>query len=117
MSRIDNILSHIEEDCNDIIEFTNGITEEQFLGSKLVNKAVAMSLINIGELVKVLPAEFCDKYNAIPWKRIAGMRDIVAHKYKTLNMSAVWGVAHNKIPEIKQFINEYRKKQSFDEVL
>ena len=112
MSRIDDILNHIQEDCEDIAEFIYGLTEEQFLSRKIVLKAVAMSLINIGELVKILPPEFCQKYNSIPWKRMSGMRDIVAHKYKTLNMSAVWDVASDRIPEIKNFIKDYLQNQN-----
>ncbi|NLB41554.1 MAG: hypothetical protein GX815_04715 [Clostridiales bacterium] len=42
-----------------------------------MKKAVCTSLINIGELVKALPQEFCEVNPQLPWKRIAGMRDIV----------------------------------------
>jgi uncharacterized protein with HEPN domain len=67
-----------------------------------------MSLINIGELVKSLPQDFCSAHDDLPWKRIAGMRDLVAHKYKTLDMQAVWLVAKERVPEILSFIRKYR---------
>jgi uncharacterized protein with HEPN domain len=109
MSRIEMILDHIEEDCKDILQFISGLAEEKFMQNKLVMKAVCMSLINIGELVKSLPQDFCASYENIPWKRIAGMRDLVAHKYQALDMSAVWNVAKDRIPEILSFIDAYRR--------
>ena len=71
-----------------------------------MKKAVCTSLINIGELVKALPQEFCEVNPQLPWKRIAGMRDIVAHKYKTIDMDAVWEVVNVRIPEILSFIHD-----------
>lgn len=42
-------------------------------------------------------------------EKISGMRDLVAHKYKALDMSAVWNVANDRIPDLLAFINEYRQ--------
>lgn len=36
------------------------------------------------------------------------MRDLVAHKYKTLDMQAVWLVAKERVPEVLAFIEKYR---------
>ena len=74
MNRIDTILRHIQEDCQDIQAFTDGLDERSFLENKLVRNAVGMSLINIGELVKSLPMDFRETNPQIPWRRIAGMR-------------------------------------------
>lgn len=107
MNRCKDILLHIKEDCNDIQKFITGMTQEDFEGNKLVRNAVGMSLINIGELVKVLPMDFRETYSQLPWRRIAGMRDLAAHKYQTLDVGAVWNVAQKRIPEIMRFIEEY----------
>lgn len=103
-SRCRDILLHIKDDCKDIREFIDGMTEEDFRSNKLVRNAVGMSLINIGELVKALPMEFRETHPQLPWRRIAGMRDLAAHKYQTLDMGAVWKVAQDRIPEILKFI-------------
>lgn len=66
MNRIDVVLAHIAEDCEDIRQFIAGIDEAQFIQSKLVIKAVCMSLVNIGELVKSLPQEFCSAHDELP---------------------------------------------------
>ncbi len=49
-----------------------------------------MTVINIGELVKNITDETRKKYTKIPWKAIAGIRDIAAHKYQTLRMEDVY---------------------------
>lgn len=67
------------EDINDIERFVQGIDFAAFESNSLIRKAVCMSLINIGELTKALPREFCNKNNHIPWKSIAGLRDLAAH--------------------------------------
>lgn len=103
MVRVNVILDHIRECCEDIFDFVRDMELEDFLGNKLVRNAVGMSLINIGELVKALPIEYWNEHPEIPWKRIAGMRDLVAHKYQTLDMVAVWNVVQDRIPELYEF--------------
>lgn len=48
-----------------------------------------MGIINIGELVKSLTEETGAEHKNIPWKLIAGFRDIAAHKYQTLKISLI----------------------------
>ncbi len=47
------------------------------------------SLEIIGEAVKNIPVGFKDKYNSIPWKEIAGMRDKLIHEYFGVNYKIV----------------------------
>ncbi|SHJ83836.1 Protein of unknown function DUF86 [Anaerobranca californiensis DSM 14826] len=61
-----------------------------------------MTLINIGELVKNLTDDFKKKFNHVPWRAIAGMRDITAHKYQTLKMGNVWVTLQEDIPLLKE---------------
>ncbi len=49
MNRIDTILRHIQEDCQDIQAFTDGLDERSFLENKLVRNAVGMSLMRTGK--------------------------------------------------------------------
>jgi len=58
-----------------------GFELEKFLIDEKTKRATCMTLINIGELVKHLPEEFKLAYSNIPWRTIAGMRDITAHMY------------------------------------
>ena len=61
-----------------------------FESNEMLKRAICMTVINFGELVKNL-SDDCRRANrAIPWKEIAGFRDIAAHKYQTLRMEDVY---------------------------
>jgi uncharacterized protein with HEPN domain len=49
---------------------------------------------------KRLSAEFRDQHANIPWKAIAGMRDILAHQYDRVNLITLWDAIHTDIPEL-----------------
>jgi len=55
------------------------ITKDEFYRNTLIQDAVFRRLTIIGEAVKNIPPEIKDKYITIPWKQIAGMRDILIH--------------------------------------
>lgn len=79
-------------------------TIDEFLENELLKRAVSMTLINIGELVKNLTFEFRTENSSVPWKEIAGFRDIAAHKYKTLDMRFVYNTVKIDIPELENNI-------------
>jgi len=66
-----DILSSIHE----IVEFTEGMNFEEFVGDRKTVNAVIRSLEVMGEAVKKIPPEIREKYPEIPWKYIASMRD------------------------------------------
>ena len=57
-----------------------------------------MTLINIGELVKKLTNDFRQHWQQIPWKEIAGLRDVTAHGYFTLRMPDIWIFVSTELP-------------------
>lgn len=99
-----DVIKHMAEDILDIQEFTKEIDFSTFESSHLIRKAVCMSLINIGELTKSLSPSFKTTHKNIPWKNIAGLRDVTAHKYHTLNLDVIWAVVTIEIPKLNDFI-------------
>lgn len=77
---------------------------EEFIDNEMLKRAIGMTVINIGELVKNLTDDFRVTYNSIPWKEISGFRDIAAHKYKTLDMKIVYNTVKFDIVELKKNI-------------
>ena len=78
---------------------------EKFNSNEMMKRAICMTVINIGELVKNLSDDLRTKYNHIPWKYISGFRDIAAHKYQTLKMNDVYKTVIEDFPELKKNIN------------
>lgn len=79
---------------------------EQFEQNEMLKRAVSMTVINIGELVKNLSEETRAAHTHIPWKAIAGFRDIAAHKYQTLRMEDVYETVAEDFPSLKEQINK-----------
>ena len=66
-----------------------------------------MCILQIGELVNHLSNDFKDNHTEIPWHKIRGMRNYVAHEYGTIDLDVVWTVATDSIVELRQFCCEY----------
>ena len=82
-------------------DLLKGISPEDFLCDERTVRAVCMTLINIGELVKNLTPELKDAHKEIPWRAISGMRDITAHKYQTLRKEDVYSTCVEDIPDFE----------------
>ena len=68
--------------------------------------ACAFSVSQIGELVKEINDETIQKYNAIPWNSIKGMRNRIIHDYENVDLSVLWGTIKESLPELKDKLKE-----------
>ena len=68
--------------------------------------AVLHNLEVIGEAIKRLPDDLKAGFPGIPWKRIAGLRDVLAHAYFSLDDSIVWDVATNQMDPLLEAISK-----------
>ena len=75
-----------------------------FLEDEKLKRAVCMTVINIGELVKKLTESFRLIHAQGPWKAIAGFRDIAAHKYQTLRMEDVYATVSDDFPSLRTML-------------
>ena len=91
-------LTKINNEIKVGIDFLKNYTIEDFLNDEELKRATCMTAINVGELVKGLTELTTKKYTKIPWKKIAGFRDIAAHKYETLKMGDVYEVVKQDYP-------------------
>ena len=82
----------------------NGSSLQNFLYNEMLKRAVCMTVINVGELVKNRTAECRLSHPEVAWKEIAGFRDIAAHKYQTLRMEDVYETAVTDFPDLQQKI-------------
>jgi len=98
---IQDILESIEA----IEEYVQSTTEEQFYRNRQVQDAVLRRLEIIGEAVKNLDEDFRNKYPEIPWKRVAGLRDVLIHEYFGVSLKRVWRVIKIDLVNLKSQIS------------
>lgn len=106
------ILVYVEdilESISKIEEYTKESTEDDFYGDTELQDAVLRRLEIIGEAVKNIPQEFRDKYPGIPWKKIAGMRDVLIHEYAGVSMGRVWKVVAEELSGLKSHLLTVKK--------
>lgn len=102
-------LQDIIESSSKIKEYMKDLSEEDFYNNTLVQDAVLRRIENIGEAVKHIPKHLRDKYPDIPWKRIAGMRDILSHEYFGIILENVWNVATKETLKLKKIVLKIQK--------
>jgi len=68
--------------------------------------AVIRALEIIGEATKHIPEEVRIKYPEVPWREMAGMRDVLAHDYFGIDEETVWLTAKEKTPQLIQSIKK-----------
>ena len=83
-----------------IAEYTAG-GEQEFMASRLIQDGVVRNLEVIGEATKNLSSELRQANPAIPWRQIAGMRDVLIHDYLKVNLSRVWLTISTDLPDLR----------------
>lgn len=97
-------LEHILDSIELLEEYSKGVLKTEFLKSRPLQDAMIRRLEVIGEAVKNLPASFREKHPNIPWKQMAGMRDILIHEYFDVDLTLAWKVVKHEIPRVKKHI-------------
>ena len=98
-------LEFMSEEVEFIIKTIAGVSKEEFLMDALLQHAICMSVINIGECANNLSEEFTERYTDIPWTQVIAVRNIAAHTYLRLNMEQIWKAATSDVPKLREFLS------------
>ena len=94
----DAFLRDIETGCAKILRYTSGLSRDEVFTDEMRFDGLLFNLQVIGEAVKNLPDDFRDKHSEVPWREIAGMRDIVVHAYFALDLDLLWSAIQEAVP-------------------
>lgn len=78
--------------------------QEAFFQDTLLQDGVIRNLAVIGEAVKKLSSAVRESCPEIPWRQIAGMRDVLIHEYSSVDLQQVWAVTQNDLPALKDTV-------------
>jgi len=96
-------LDNIKE-CITLIESYTASGKEAFFQTRMIQDAVIRNLEIIGEATKNLSPDFRLAHPEIPWRQMAGLRDVLIHDYLRVDLVEIWLVIEINIPELKQKI-------------
>jgi uncharacterized protein with HEPN domain len=107
-------LADIITACEKVIRFTAGMDREAFLADDRTFHAVIHCLLIVGEAAKHIPDDVRRRMPGIEWRKIAGMRDFLAHVYFAINDKVVWDVVQAGVPELLRALEAFQNEESVD---
>ncbi len=104
-------LQHIMESIQKIEKYLNTLTKDQFLENDSIQDAVIRRFEIIGEATKNLSKTFRNRYPEVPWRLMAGTRDVFIHDYFGIDLDSVWDAAKEDLPGLKKQLEKIIKAE------
>lgn len=100
MSRDNAIVLDILKSVKLAKEFVGDQDKASFFRDIKTQSAVLHQLLLADEAVKRLSEGLRNAHPDIPWKNVAGMRDVLIHKYDDVDIEEVWKTVRNEVPKL-----------------
>ena len=98
------LLAHMRDCLDRIREYTNG-ERMRFDASSLVQDAVIRNLQTLTESSQRLSDELKATEPQIPWRELAGFRNVIVHGYLGVDLGAVWLVVEQDLPALDDAVS------------
>ena len=86
-------LRDMQHFCAKVIRYTGGLDQPQVLSAEMTVDAVLRNLVR-------------QRHPSVPWRRIAGLRDVLAHAYFGLEEETIWQTVSLSIPALAEQLTE-----------
>jgi uncharacterized protein with HEPN domain len=108
-------LKDIYDAIDEIEQFIEGLTEQDFKENKMAVRAIITDLIIIGEAVDKIPKSAKYNFRQIPWRiweRMRETRNELAHEYYNVKPEVLWSIVKYELPPLKPLIKEMLEKET-----
>ena len=92
--------------ARDVLEFTKNHDQHSFVADRRTRFAVERQLLVIGEAASHVSETFRKQHPEIPWTRIIGQRNVLAHDYGEILVERIWLVSQRNIPSLAKQLSE-----------
>lgn len=103
-------LLHILEAINNLFEFTDGISFEEYKSNKILRFAVIKNLEIVGEAAYLLTKEFQSEHPEVEWEAVIYMRHVLVHGYYQIRDEIVWATLQTDLLPLKEKVEGYLKE-------
>jgi uncharacterized protein with HEPN domain len=100
MLRDNESLIDIERAARRVLRYTDNISRVELEVNDEKLSAILYQIAVIGEATKRLSQDLRQQHPEIPWREIAGMRDMLIHKYDQVDFDVIWDVVESKLPQL-----------------
>ena len=98
------LLAHRRDCLARVLEYTNS-ERSRFEASRLVQDAVIRNLQTLAESSQRLSSEIKGTEPQIPWRELAGFRNVIVHGYLGVDLAAIWLVVEQDLPALTKAVN------------
>lgn len=102
------------ESMRRILDYTDGLSFDEFKASNLTTDAVIRNLEIIGEASNNVPDKIKSNYPEIPWKQMYGLRNLVVHEYFGIDYENIWKIISDELPTNFQDLRAVIEKEKRD---
>jgi uncharacterized protein with HEPN domain len=107
--RLADYIDHMLDASRTARSYVEQIDKDEFLNTRMIQQAVVLNLIVIGEAAVQIETEYPDFARgkpAVPWKKLRGMRNRMTHGYFDTDLDLVWETVRRSLPELEQVLQQ-----------
>ena len=108
----DLFLQDIIDAIEKIGDYVSDMDAGDFEESSITIDAVVRNIEIIGEAISNLPVALREKYANIPWQEIKDFRNVVIHKYHSVDVEILWDIIQHKLEPLSEQIATILQKET-----